>query len=269
MPSVFAHYHFGDQALPGLHSQHQVCIRAHRSSYDLGLQGPDPLYYDSRCRQTGSLLHTQTMARQVARLREIWDKEGHGAFQAYAYGYVFHFLFDSLAHPYVGKLAGDTGYRHVAMETAYDRWLLKKAGHDPLRFRMERLIAFDQESSGAASRFWQVLAPDLPREAYVKACKLFPRIRGILVTPNRLYTGLLIGLLKALRVYKMVGSLLIRPRPEAVERSYQGTEEAMHRIFEEGIQKAAGMLEAFDAGLRGLALPDLFGKDFAGRAPVR
>ena len=45
MPAAYAHYRFGRDLLAHLPREKQDLIQDHRTLYDLGLQGPDLLFY--------------------------------------------------------------------------------------------------------------------------------------------------------------------------------------------------------------------------------
>ena len=45
MPAAYAHYRFGRDLLAHLPQEKQDLIQDHRTLYDLGLQGPDLLFY--------------------------------------------------------------------------------------------------------------------------------------------------------------------------------------------------------------------------------
>ena len=62
MPAAHAHYRFGQLVFSRLPEEKQKLIQAHRTLYDLGLQGPDLLFHYRPLRHdpqkgTGSRLH--------------------------------------------------------------------------------------------------------------------------------------------------------------------------------------------------------------------
>lgn len=64
MPAAYAHYRFGRDVLARLPGALGSAIESRRSFFDLGLQGPDPLFYYQPLRsnpvgQRGTLIHSQ------------------------------------------------------------------------------------------------------------------------------------------------------------------------------------------------------------------
>ena len=45
MPSTYAHYLFGERVLARLNEETAAPVRANRQLYDIGLHGPDVLFY--------------------------------------------------------------------------------------------------------------------------------------------------------------------------------------------------------------------------------
>ena len=136
MPSNYAHYRFGVQALPMLPEAVQNRIGRYRSLYDVGLHGPDLFfYYDplihTRIGALGGAYHRlsgeEFFRRSVRRLR----LNPTAAAQAYLYGVLGHFALDSVCHPSVCAWNDSGRAGHVEIEVEFDRVLLEKDGRIP------------------------------------------------------------------------------------------------------------------------------------------
>lgn len=136
MPSTYAHYRFGAEALPKLSPEIRTVAERFRTLFDVGLHGPDFFFYYSPLRHTktgglGSVYHRMSgdeFFRSCARKLRLEPSE---AGWAYLLGVLGHFCLDSVCHPYVRQW-NDTGRAgHVEIETEFDRYLLELDGKCP------------------------------------------------------------------------------------------------------------------------------------------
>lgn len=140
MPSTYAHRRFGAQAAARLPEELRGIVSRHRALYDIGLHGPDILFYYHALRSNpisarGGAMHDQPgsafFAAARGPLREAEDQE---AALAYLLGFICHFALDSTCHPYVEKYTREQGITHCEIETEFDNQLMREDGLDPLRF---------------------------------------------------------------------------------------------------------------------------------------
>ena len=133
MPSTYAHYRMGCRALEHLAPDVASCIRRHRHLYDLGVHGPDFLYFHDPVRkdrlyQLASDTHAAPgrdfFLPAIRQLRLDPDE----AALAYVYGVLAHFALDSLCHPFINEKALEGPVGHMEMETEFDRFLLEQDG---------------------------------------------------------------------------------------------------------------------------------------------
>lgn len=143
MPTTYAHYRFGKSVLKKLTAEQQVCIQRNRTLYDLGLHGPDLLFYYKALKkhpvnQRGFAVHGRTGAEVFTQGAEVLNAltgRQKDAAKAYLYGYLCHFALDSNCHPYVEEMTRTVGLTHGKIEAEFDRFLMEKDGLDPLRIR--------------------------------------------------------------------------------------------------------------------------------------
>ena len=140
MPSTYAHRRFGADVLAQLPEPIQKTIAPYRELYDMGLHGPDLLFYynalqSNHVNRLGNAMHEQpgevffTRARQVIR-----NAKNKDAALAYALGFVCHFALDSTCHPCVEQYVRTSVVSHCEIETEFDNQLLRRDGHDPMHF---------------------------------------------------------------------------------------------------------------------------------------
>ena len=132
MPAIATHYLFGKEVYKNLITKNRrdiiSIIRKHKKDFDLGLQGPDPLFYyrptkKNAVAEYAGEIHNQSgsvfIERAVEQIRQTHDMRMF----AYTMGFVCHFALDSELHPTVIRLGGDD-IGHIRIETELDREIL-------------------------------------------------------------------------------------------------------------------------------------------------
>lgn len=163
MPGFTTHYLFGIKNMKRLRRTDTCCtllesVGEHQTVFQLGLQGPDLFFYHlaSQIRKIrpGSIVHTRWTGDFLNYLIEaaelFWEKEKRRTAQAYAAGFIAHYVLDTQMHPYVYCLTGvgeelkQKGYAdHIALESDMDASLLMRyAGCRPSQFPYAKTIAF-------------------------------------------------------------------------------------------------------------------------------
>lgn len=164
MPGFTTHYLFGVKNLRKL-GQEESCqelvqhIRNYQTVFQLGLQGPDIFFYhlgsQLRFVRPGSITHTRWTGDFLKCLIEapelFWKREHQQIAQAYAAGFIGHYILDTQMHPYVydrtgiGEVLKKKGYAdHILLESDIDACLLMRyAKRLPSQFPYSRTIALD------------------------------------------------------------------------------------------------------------------------------
>ena len=169
MPSNYAHYRFGCQALPSLPKNIQRSVSRFRRLYDVGMHGPDIFFHYNIIMQTpvgrmASTMHeetgTQFFTRACKRLRMHPSEAG----MVYLYGFLGHFCLDSICHPFVHAHTDEGPIGHVELETEFDRFLLEKDGKQP--FSRQDFSAHMRLSRNEAATAAELLHPLTPSQVY-------------------------------------------------------------------------------------------------------
>ena len=133
MPTTYAHYRMGQQMLPRLEPEVRSCIRRNHHLYDLGLHGPDFLFFyapfrkDRLYRLSSSIHKAPGREFFLPAIRQLRLSHNEGAL-AYLYGVLAHFALDSRCHPFINRKAAEGIAGHSEMETEFDRYLLELDG---------------------------------------------------------------------------------------------------------------------------------------------
>lgn len=167
MPGFTTHYMFGVKNLQQLRRSISTdtlvhSIDGHKTVFQLGLQGPDIFFYHPasslRKLSPGSAVHrerTGDFLKCLIQAPELfWKEEECQIAQAYAAGFIGHYILDTQMHPYVyyktghGETLKEKGYaNHIALETDIDTCILMRyAKCLPSQFPYGRTIAMDAHS---------------------------------------------------------------------------------------------------------------------------
>lgn len=139
MPDTYAHYRFGREVLELLPPKEQEVIHNDRRLYDIGLHGPDPLFYYRPL--SHHPLHALAGRMHRVSGQQFFEQTGltlcsrgePGPDRAYLYGFLCHFVLDSACHGLVIRTSEEGTLRHEEIESSFDRLLLVLDGLDPLR----------------------------------------------------------------------------------------------------------------------------------------
>ena len=165
MPDVYAHYCFGRDVLNRLSSREQAIIEKNRRLYDIGLHGPDPLFYyypltHHPLHEVGRRMHGLSGTDYFTAAGSTFCSRGEpDADRAFLYGFLCHYALDSTCHGYIDSMSIDeeemchgdgspdtapeesgTGepspgpcVTHSEIEISFDRLMLVMDGRDPIR----------------------------------------------------------------------------------------------------------------------------------------
>ena len=134
MPSTYAHRRFGADVLALLPDGLRATLEQHRELYDIGLHGPDLMFYykalqSNPVNRLGNAMHEQKGEVFFTRARTVVENAtDKSAALAYALGFVCHFALDSTCHPYVEAYVRESGVGHCEIETEFDNALMREDG---------------------------------------------------------------------------------------------------------------------------------------------
>ena len=137
MPAVYAHRRFGEKVLAACQNDvARTAIESYPDLYNIGLQGPDILFYYDPLRKNpykaaGDAMHNAPAAPffQAGAAHVNGRPEGQ-ALLSYLLGFLCHFALDSECHSYVEYEIQRSGHGHIAIETALEGALMEADGVD-------------------------------------------------------------------------------------------------------------------------------------------
>ncbi len=176
MPDTYAHYTFGQKVLSNLDSEYKEIILENIDIFNIGLQGPDILFYykpliKNWINRVGYAMHKKSAAPFFLRAKKIIrrsiDKNRNISYIA---GFICHFLLDSECHPFINSLTEKMdNLSHSEIETEFDRFLLKKDDKDPINYRVADHLSIDDSSARLVAKFFQergILSKKIKQSVY-------------------------------------------------------------------------------------------------------
>lgn len=160
MPGNYAHYRFGTAMLETMPADIARTIKRYRRLYDVGLHGPDPLYYynplfSSQVHRLADKYHGQTGGEFFQRVCRMLRLEPSEPGFSYLQGVLCHYCLDAVFHPFVAQNEQSPQPTHIQIETEFDRFLLEKDGKiPPHRQNLSRHLRLSAQETGIAARFY-------------------------------------------------------------------------------------------------------------------
>lgn len=200
MPSAYAHHRFGAQILPLMPADVRGPVLRSRALFDMGLHGPDFLFFHHFIRQTplyrlGNSYHEKSgrvfFSEACAQLR----RDPSEAAFAYLYGLLAHYCLDSACHPFVYSMTDGTGLDHGELETEFDRYLMTLDGiKKPHETNICRHLRLKQDQVTTIAGFYpEITAKDAARcirnMALAQQLLTIPYAHGAIVAFTRLAGG--------------------------------------------------------------------------------
>ena len=228
MPDAFAHQYFGDLVFKEMTNEYKIRILPFIDLYNIGLQGPDFLFFYKQYKSNevpvqGSRLHRQTG-------HEYWrislnalksDTTDYKASLAYLSGVMCHYVLDSCCHAFVNQYEKETGVTHPDIEGEFDRYLLESLGLDPYKTDLvERFLP--------TRSYAEIIAPftqSISSGTTFDALKGFRFYRNVFHCPNAFKRTILYTLLKLAGKYDKYRGQIINVKP------YDNCEESDKKLY--------------------------------------
>ncbi len=262
MPAAYAHYRFGKDVLSCLPFIYRKPVKKYRELYDIGLHGPDILFYymplsKNTINQTGYAMHDRPASEFFEKAAEIYGEAGdQEALKAYLYGFVCHFTLDSSCHPYIEKMIKASGISHSEIETEFERYLMRKDGLDPAAYIPIRHIRASEEAAKVIAPCFDPLTP-----AQIKSS-----LKGMIVSHKLLHApgsrkrSFLYLALMLTGNYTSMQGLIMKPEKNEACEGYCGL---LEHLYTEAVTVAASLVQQYTDVLdRGAALSPRFLQTF-------
>ncbi|WP_122641815.1 zinc dependent phospholipase C family protein [Luxibacter massiliensis] len=203
MPTTYAHYRFGKDVITTLPKRVGAAIENNRELFDIGLHGPDILFYynplsKNPVNQQGYEMHDRTGDEFFRRAAEIIKAdEDSAAARAYIYGFICHFALDSECHKYIEKMIQVSKLSHAEIEMEFDRYLLTEDHINPLTYLGTRHIHPTIGNAEVIAPFFQDVSAEIIKKSLVSMIIC----HRLLLAPGQAKRKVLAAAMKVSRTY--------------------------------------------------------------------
>ena len=211
MPATYAHYRFGQEVRKDLPEKEKKIVEEFPELFMIGLHGPDIFFYykpfsKNRVRQIGHEMHKRAGEAFFAPAAEVVREHGgNHAYLSYLYGFICHFSLDVACHGYIDEKIAKSGISHTEIEAEFDRMLMVKDGHDPIRYKPTGHIVPSLENAEIIQTFFE----DADSTQVLGTLKGMVTYLNLLVAPSKGKRFLINTILKLTGNYKELHGLMI------------------------------------------------------------
>ncbi|MBC8574487.1 zinc dependent phospholipase C family protein [Jingyaoa shaoxingensis] len=243
MPTTYAHDLFGKMVYHRLDPEIQEKIKKYQTTYQIGLHGPDILFYvrpfhKNRFNQMAHRLHREEAAGFFERGRELYQKTGNEEILVYLLGFICHFMLDSTCHPYISEYMKKTGARHDEIETEFDRALMVRTGKDPFHYQPGSVIRIEKNSVDAISEVMEGMSHrDIVRA--LMGSKFYTRLP---ICDSEKKRKIKLAVARILFMYRLADGRIIRGEPKDI--CLESTQH-LTQLFRQTVPEAATMINEY------------------------
>ena len=246
MPSTYAHYRLGQEVLKGLSVDAGRIINNNKELYDIGLHGPDILFYykplfSCEVNKQGYDMHARSgkmFFENAAKVLSETDEGQKEAALAYIYGFCCHFALDVSCHKYIDEKIAADGVSHTEIEVEFDRSLMENDGYNPVTHILTNHIHASYENAEVISRFYENLTPKQVK----KSLESMIYYNRLLIAPSQLKRKLIYGLLRITGNYKEMHGLIVNYRPNPL---CDDSTKKLYSLYENALKLAALLIGEF------------------------
>lgn len=262
MPTTYAHYKFGKDVISALPRPLEKSIESNRELFDIGLHGPDILFYykplsKNHVNQVGYDLHEQYADEFFTRAEKVIEESADkGAARAYMYGFICHFALDSECHKYVEKMIQLSGISHSEIEMEFDRKLLTEDFINPLSYLATKHVHPTRKNAEVIAPFFEGGSV----EEVQKALASMITCHKLFLAPKPLKRKLLFSGMKLVGQYDNLHGIVMSKVPNPACEEYC---QILKRQYAGAVPLAAGLIIKYQKVLfQGEELPGRFHETF-------
>lgn len=243
MPTTYAHYTFGQEVLKLLDDNFKKTINKNIDLYNIGLHGPDILFYygplkSNEISKLGHTLHSLTGNSFFENARRIINNcQDYEAACAYVSGFICHFILDTQCHPYI-RQKESSELSHGTIETEFDRMFMIKNGLNPVSFKPTSHIVPNPENAEVISLFFEQISKD----DILKALKSMKHYLNLLVAPGYLKRFIILAGLKLSGNYDNMRGLIMNYE---LHEECKEINDKLYELYHEGISMAANIISEY------------------------
>lgn len=250
MPAAYTHYRFGKDVLNCLPLTCKKILTENRALFDIGLHGPDILFYykplsHNPVNRLGYGMHERPADEFFRKAADLYkNTEDPDAFRSYLYGFICHFALDSACHPYIEKMEHDSGLSHAEIETELERHFMLIDRKDPASYIPIGHIHATDEASRIIAPCFEPLAP----ADILASLKGMIRSHKLLHAPKNPKRNILYLGLRLAGKYDSMQGLIMKPEANEACGNYCLL---LGKLYREAVTVASSLIRQYAGVLNG------------------
>ncbi len=261
MPATYTHAVYGQMVLDRLPAPCRQRIEAHRGFYDIGLSGPDILFFyrplsQNPVKALGYGMHEEPARPffEQARVR-IRESEAPRAALVYILGFLNHFVLDSQCHPLINRTVANSSISHSHLESELDAVLMRERHLDPSRTPVAGHLHPSRTSARVIAPFFSVTPGQVQEALFTMKHAL-----NLFVAPGTVKRNLVTGGLRLAGLYDSLEGLIIRRQADPACASVCRT---LREQMEEAVPVSCRLIREFvESMLTGQPLDGRYDRTF-------
>ncbi|UTC74056.1 zinc dependent phospholipase C family protein [Treponema sp. OMZ 792] len=253
MPDFYAHYMHGQRVFALLSPEIAGGI-SNKNLYNLGLQGPDFLYFHKPFKKNNNLVLQLAKDIHNKNCTDFFDSvltkikiEPKTDEFSYIMGFIGHFGLDSCCHPYVNDMVVEMKRDHAEIEMEFEKFLLKQDGFHPFRYKAHDYIDISEKEAEAVANIYRCLLPSMAKEDILRSFRTFKMGKRFFYAPTKFSQGLKLFLIKILGLYDFLQGHIIRAADHAKSEI---TNKKLFSLYNNSIEITAELMENFSKNLK-------------------
>lgn len=245
MPSTYAHYRMGQTVSRCVFERNQDLIKKNKQLFDIGLHGPDILFYyrpleSNKVNAIGYEMHERAgreffeYAAQVIR-----ENDNDSRYLAYVYGMICHFALDATCHEYINEKKAQSGVSHTEIEVEFDRSLMLEDGLEPITHKLTGHIVPSKSNSQVISSFFSTINSN---EIKAALCGMI-RYSNLLTTPLKMKRRLIDTLLRITGNYKEIHGLMVNFTANPL---CEDSTKKLRQLYDTALECAVKLIDEYD-----------------------
>lgn len=214
MPAAYTHALYGEWVLEALDASLQTLIQKHRNEYNIGLHGPDILFFykplkKNSIKEKGYGMHNESARPffEQARL-VIQNNPDTEAALAYIFGFINHFVLDSECHGLINQTVKTLPISHSELESELDALLMREKGLNHIATKVTTHLAVTKEADEVIAPFFAVTPQEID-----ESLRSMIRFLDLFVAPGKIKRNFIFTVMKIIGQYDGMHGLIFNREP--------------------------------------------------------
>ncbi|PIE98797.1 MAG: hypothetical protein CR988_01445 [Treponema sp.] len=263
MPALYAHWTLGNKSIPCFSAKTQKVITKYRYAFDIGLQGPDFLFFkdmgaNKATKKLAMKLHYSPFKKTLEKFMAVYLNDKQDIVLSYLYGFIGHFVLDTNGHEYINMVVDRDGVNHNELETEFDRHLANAGGINMFKLKTERFLTCDEQTANAISQVFSVFN-EVSSEDIKKSIHDYYTLKKLIRIMQRFVPFVLDPAFKILNVEEFAGGINLKRKINAKLLPYVAE---VQKRYDTAFEMYPKLIKNFNEALNGADLSDYFNRDF-------